>query len=406
MTSSRNYICSERAHFMCPNMHFGIMAQIGKTYNAKQVSHSVNTLQSAHPFLQSLVTEEDGTGRFYYQRQNCLKISVEEKAECDLWQHDYEQISSRGWDVRKEGLLKILVYPKERGFCILFIAHHLLCDGRGLLQLAEEFAQHYVHAIKPQYVEEQLIRSLQDFPENSDLPLLSKLIIGHANKSWKKEQHCVRYENYAAFEQYYIRKNHIEREIITVENDKLEKLHNLCRQQGISINDFLIADMMIKDGVNKVVIAADIRNQITCYRPGALGNYSTAFSIVVHKKDDDQMLLAKRIARKVADIMKHPRKAMLVLACYLYMEPELIDAVAIATLGDFESRAGKFVGTNMFGYGSQNGYSITNLGRIQSDAIEEAAFIPPASPANRKTLGVLTVNGSMKICTVVRSSLE
>lgn len=39
-----------------------------------------------------------------------------------------------------------------------------------------------------------------------------------------------------------------------------------------------------------------------------------------------------------------------------------------------------------------------NLGKIQSDVITEAAFIPPASPACRKTWGVLTVNGRMKLC--------
>lgn len=52
----------------------------------------------------------------------------------------------------------------------------------------------------------------------------------------------------------------------------------------------------------------------------------------------------------------------------------------------------------MFGYGSQNGYSITNLGKIKSNIIEEAIFIPPASPANKTTWGVLTVNSRMKVC--------
>ena len=52
----------------------------------------------------------------------------------------------------------------------------------------------------------------------------------------------------------------------------------------------------------------------------------------------------------------------------------------------------------MFGYGSQNGYSITNLGKIESNIIAEGVFIPPASPANKKTWGVLTVNSHMKIC--------
>ena len=104
--------------------------------------------------------------------------------------------------------------------------------------------------------------------------------------------------------------------------------------------------------------------------------------------------------------MSAPQKEMLVLACYIHMQPELIDAVAISTLGEFGSKAGAFVGRNMFGYGSQNGYSITNLGKIKSNIIEEAIFIPPASPANKTTWGVLTVNSRMKVCVsnlIVRS---
>ena len=157
--------------------------------------------------------------------------------------------------------------------------------------------------------------------------------------------------------------------------------------------------MMLEENTNKVLIAADIRNQTKCYKQGAMGNYSTAFSVIVKKSREDVITLAKRVSSQVINICQHPQKEMLVLACYIHMLPELIDAVAISALGDFASKAGTFVGKNMFGYGSQNGYSITNLGKIQSNIIAEAVFIPPASPANKKTWGVLTVNNHMTICT-------
>lgn len=172
MKSVKNYIYTERAHLMCPNMHFGIMTKIKSNYEEEQVRKSINVLQKAHPFLQSLITKETGTGRFYYQVQDYLKIPIIIKTEIDLWQQDYEEISIHGWNVRKECLLKILIYPKGKEFQILFIAHHLLCDGRSLLQLADEFAKHYVKGITPQFVEERLIQSLCDLPKDSDLPLM------------------------------------------------------------------------------------------------------------------------------------------------------------------------------------------------------------------------------------------
>lgn len=366
MKAVKNYVYTERAHLMCPNMHFGIMAQIKKEYEIEQVRQSADVLQKAHPFLQSLLADEADTGRLYYQMQDNLSIPVTEKADVNLWQQDYDEIS-----------------------------------GRGLLQLAEEFAEHYVKGIIPQFAEERLIQSLQDMPEGSDLPVVSKLIINSANKKWKKEQHRVTYEKYTEFEKAYIRKNKVKREIKTVCAEETEKIQALCRQQGISVNDCLIAQMMLEEHTDKVVIAADIRSRLKCYRQGAMGNYATAFSVAVKKKEENIISLAKKAAAQVLNIRRHPRKEMLVLACYIHMQPELTDAVAISTLGDFESKAGAFVGNHMFGFGAQKGYSITNLGKIQSDVIAYAAFIPPASPANKKTLGVLTVNGNMKICSAV-----
>ncbi len=399
MKSDRNYVYTERAHFMCPDMHFGIMAKIERNYDEEQLRQSIDALQEAHPFLQSLIAEETDTGRFYYQMQDELNIPVMVKQEAALWKRDYEEISVQGWNVRKECLLKTVVYPKESEFQILFIAHHLLCDGRGLLQLAEEFAEHYANGVIPQFVREHLIQGLDDLPPDSDLPFISKLIIDDANRRWKKEGRQVKYEEeYGVFERAYLQKNKVNREIITICNPELEKIQTLCRQQGFTVNDWLIAKMMLEENTNKVVIAADIRNQTKCYRQGAMGNYSTAFSVFVKKNGENMITLAKRAASKVVSICQHPQKEMLVLACYIHMLPELIDAVAISALGDFESKAGKFVGKNMFGYGSQNGYSITNLGKIQSNIIAEAVFIPPASPANKKTWGVLTVNNHMKIC--------
>lgn len=398
MESVKNYVYTERAHFMCPNMHFGIMAWVKSRYDEEQVRQSIIVLQKAHPFLQSLIAEETDTGRLYYRVQEDLEIPVMEKAEIDLWQQDYEELSACGWNVKRECLLKILAYPGEKDFQILFIAHHLLCDGRGLLQLAEEFAEHYANGIMPQFVQERLIQSLHDLPVKSDLPLISKWIIGDANKRWKKEGRTVTYEKYREFEKAFIQKNKLKWEVFTLCDKELAEMQALRRQHSVTVNDYLIAKMMLEENTNKVIIAADIRNQTKCYRQGAMGNYATAFSIVVKKKENDVISLAKRIAYKVQDICQHPQKKMLVLACYMYMEPELIDAVAISSLGDFESKSGAFVGKNMFGYGMRNGYSITNLGKIQSNVISEAVFIPPASPANQKTWGVLTMNRHMKIC--------
>ena len=387
------YLLTERAHLMCPNMCFGILFSLGGAYERGRVVSALHKLSAAHPFLHAVIADADG--RPYYMDKAGLETPFEEGVSA---KKDYLEILKSGWDTRAECLLKVRAYPKKDGFDVLFAAHHLLCDGRGLLGLAVEFADCYALDQAPARADERLILALSDLPRGSELPLISRLVIGSANRRWKKENHRVSYGEYLAFERRYAQAHAPKMEIETVSDDAQAKNLAFCRQNGVTLNDLLIADMMRAENARKVVIGADIRKEFSAYNPGSLGNYSTAFSVVSGEKSSDLAALAKDVSLCVRQTLKSPKKLMLVLACYLHMTPELIDAAAISALGGYESKAGRFVGGSMFGFQAGNGLSVTNLGKIESDTILSAAFIPPASPANRKTLGVLTVNGTMKLC--------
>ena len=398
--ADRKYLYTERAHYMCPNMHFGIMAEIGTEFDADGIFRSIDVLRSAHPLMRSLIAEEQGSSGIYYEEHPELEIPVTLREADEDWQTDYDSVSSAGWNVQKEALLKVFAYPSGSGTRVLFITHHLLCDGRGLLQLVKEFADHYSNGAIPCSVDEKLMESLDDLPGGSDLRFISRMLIKDSNAKWRKEGHKVSYDEYLRFERDHDSKQVIKREIKNVDGEELDALLGLCRENGVSLNDYLIARMMTDEDTDKVVIASDIRNKIRNYKNGALGNYATAFGVVVKKRSPEIMELARSVDHEVRSIMSKPDREMLVLSCYFNMDPELLDAVAISTLGSFDSKAGRFVGSRMFGFEKRDGHCITNLGRAESSVIREGVFIPPASPANRKAWGVLTINDKMRICSI------
>ena len=199
-------------------------------------------------------------------------------------------------------------------------------------------------------------------------------------------------------------------------NDELCEEHNLsviqisetssiaekCKVEGVTVNDYLLAKLFTEGGTKRIVIAKDIRKSLKCYNPGAMGNYSTAFSVELGSFGDDIFTVAKQVHEKVRMITNKPSSLYLVLQCYAALDPGLLDAAMMASRGRFESKAAEFIGKNFFHLDKAEGYSITNLGKAESDTIEDAYFIPPASPAIKKTLGVLTLNGKMRICTSER----
>ncbi|MBO7451163.1 MAG: hypothetical protein J6U54_12440 [Clostridiales bacterium] len=395
MDSEKKYVFTERAHYMCPNMHFGIIASIKRVFYKDKIVEGLKALQEAHPFLKSVIMEEIGNGKIYYQESEIeIPFTVSENS----WQFDYDRIALEGWNVKKDCLLKVYAYPRAGMFDILFVSHHLLCDGRGLLQLVDEFTDYYEKGKKPDRVEEKLISGLSDLPPKSDLSFTSKSVIKSANKKWRKEGKIVSYDDYLLFEKSYNKAHTFNRKTVEVQGGELDKIVKTCKDSGVSVNDYLIAKMMIEEKTNKVIIAEDIRNKIKNYNKGAMGNYATAFSVVVKKKSNDIVAVSKQVSAVIKKIISNPQQEMLVLACYINMNPDLLDAVPISTLGNFSSNAGLFVGSKMFGYEKREGHCITNLGKIENSIITKATFIPPASPANKKAWGVLTVNDNMSIC--------
>lgn len=399
----KQYVMSERAHFMCPNMHYGILMEIKKEYDKENVKATLNRMAEAHPFLKSLIAYEDGTENLYYKITDSTQIDLAVKDdESQLWA-DYKNISKQDWNVFENGMLKVYIYPMEQEMKILFITHHLLVDGRGLLEIAQEFADDYVGGKVPEYVEEKLIKNIEDLPQKSSLAGISKMLVKRANNQWKKENKLVSYEEYQNFVKDFSKKNPVEYETYDVDDATMAEMVTMCKENGFSMNDILMAHMYLKTGTKKIIIAADIRDKVAGYKKGSLGNFSTAMGIVCKSKTTDVVKMAKEVRKTVQKHLNNNRTLMLVLACYFEMSPTLLDAAAISALGGFESSAAKFVGGGMFGFAEAKSYSITNLGKFENENIKSIMFIPPASPATKLTLGVVTLNGKMMACSSKKS---
>ncbi len=433
MKNNMEYLFTERAHLVCPNMCFAIAASLGKAFDKDRIEESITKLAEAHPFLRSRLGYEKETNSYFYDVKEQSQVEVIFAGElCDEGGDNpgstsvcddistpaiieqFEKLTARDWNLFSESLLKLAVWDAGDRTLLLFVFHHLLADGRGALGLVQEFADLYVDDIEPKTAPEHLITK-NDLPENSKLSLISRTLVNYANRQWKKEKHQLSYEEYHSFADKFLQEDFVEHLLEVVSSDKLTELHDQCKAHNISINDYLLAKMFTEEKTDSIVMACDLRNQLACYNQGTLGNYATAFS-VKHKRGGDSeskkftsfssptelFPLAQKVHTQIRKKLASSKDLYLVLQCYASLEPGLLDAAMISSRGAFDSKAARFIGTLFFNYDKAKGYSITNLGKIESKNIESAYFIPPASPAIKKTLGVLTVNGTMRICTSQR----
>ena len=402
------YLFTERAHLMCPNMNFGLAASIKTAFNTQKIKESVSLMSDSHPFLKALIGYEPQHNKYFYditdKSQITLAIKNETITDIESTEimKEYEKLTGFDWDILKEGMLKMTAWKMRENTCILFVFHHLLTDGRGALGLVREFADLYSNGTKPEFIPERLITE-NDLPENSKLPFISRMLVDRANKNWAKENNkALTYNEYHNYAEKYLKNDHIRHSLKKLNKHDVEKMVSESHKHSVTVNDLLVAEMMTEENTNKVIIASDLRKKLSVYLQGALGNYSTAFSVVVKKNKKDLFALADEVHKNVQKIMNKPASLYLVLRCYARLAPEILDASFMAATDGYESKSARFIGTMFFRFDMPKGYSITNLGKIESENIATAFFIPPASPAIRKTQGILTVNGEMIICTSER----
>ena len=403
-SDSMERIFTERAHLMCPKMNFGIAIHINRDLEKDRVMDSFNTLAEDHPFLRAVLGYDQKENGYYYDISDSSAIAVMISDETLTGIDDpklirtYEQLTGYDWDIREEGMLKAVAWSCGDSTVFLLVFHHLLADGRGALNLALELSDLYAEGKRHGAVNEQLI-TLSDLPKGSELTSVSKVLVKKANKDWEKEANePLSYPQYHEFADRFVKNDKTEVEMIRTPASGVSEMRSGCREHSVTINDLLMAKMYREDKTDKIIIAKDLREELPCFNENALGNYSTAFSVVIKKQSDDIWKLAEEVHKKVQKTLSNPRDVYLILQCYANLKPELLDAAFLAAKGAYPSKSAAFIGKTFLGFETPSGYSITNLGKIENRNLRSACFIPPASPAIRKTIGVITVNGEMVSC--------
>ena len=394
---------------MCANMYFGIAVILPALYDKNKISESFEILSKAHPFLNALLGYNGSDNAYFYDVKESSQVQLT-FGDVDIATIDsgeitkqYQAVTGYDWDLTKEGMMKVTVWKSGDDTCFLLVFHHLLADGRGALDLCQELADLYVKGVAPAFVQEKLILSVSDFPEESKMPFISRFLINQANKKWAKEgNNPLSYAEYHEYADRFIKEDKVSYELTLTDSEKTAELIKACKDHSVTVNDLLMARMYIQEKTDKIIIASDLRDKLECYNKGALGNYSSAFSIVIKSNSSDEFALAGEVHKKVRKAFDTPSDLYLVLQCYANLDPALLDAAFMASRGAYDSEPAEFIGKKFFAMDSAKGYSITNLGKIDNQNIKSAYFIPPASPAIKKTQGVLTVNGQMAICSSSR----
>lgn len=397
-------LMTERMHLMCPNMAFGLAFELSRPFEEGRVSRTLDILAAAHPLLRSKVSacgshDPRHEPDYVYDvgDANLVRLEVGTTPMEDL-----ERTTASAWDVLEEGLLRVFVYPPDpsddaaSGFRVLFVAHHLLADGRAIANLMLQFADAYATGDRPLPVEDVTIASADDLPDQARLTGMPALVARRLDRAWERETTSYGYADYLSALPTFLSTHPVTHAHVTIEPDAVRTLRERCHAADVSLESALMAATSIAFQANECDMGVDVSGDIGGYAAGSLGNHASSMRVDCSGGAGNLEARTASIERKVSSQLADASRRLQLPSFLLALEPGLVDAIPAAGLGFLPSEAARRA-ARMLGYGTTDGFGLTDLGAYDSALVSTAELIPPAPPMNARTVGVITMNGQMSM---------
>ena len=411
MMQKKLHILSERTHFRNPSINVLMKITVLDELDKQKFEASLKALQEIHPLLYSTVVL-DSDGEAYYQEETIESIytTIYSEAEEDYWLRIAEQEAHYCFDLTQDSLARFFLFPRNKEFDILIVAHHLLGDGLSIANLLRDIIMTYAGTDIP-IRDQELIKGTEDFPKDTKMGLVTNLLIRNWNKSWLKDSRVYSQSEYNDLANTYNQNNHTKLIIKIFSPEDLSNLKSKCSQHTVTINDALVTAMILaqqrflpkKSGKTQTfAIPISIRNRLPFNAEQSLGNFASAITIKYEEKANqsfwENVQMVHEIIRKK---ISSEKKVWLLLNLYSSMNGNLIDSLYFASYG-IENRATAHRVASMLGLKSEKkNTGISNLGKLKIKnrynriLIKDLYFFPPVVPNSEITLGIATLGTTM-----------
>lgn len=412
----KHYLNLERPHLMNPTMNVTIKADFKGQFYEERFRSAVKTLTKTYGILGATV-QMDEKGRAYFLARSAKPIPVEVLDGGASFERLIYSENQKPFHLATDSMLRIFVIPAPYAFSIIFISHHLLGDGKSNLLLMESLAKIYMGVEIP-YVGIQLLKGSEQFPKESEPAFLVKMYLESLNRLWRKQATQFTFRDYEKMFQEYHKERESALYTITLNAVELRKLSYRCKQEGITINSAVVAAFLYakkelserqKNHKEKVGIAIDLRDELNFDASRLIGNYATAITIEQgHLKEKEFNKFMLKIHNKLKMRIKNPKSRWLCLRAFDWLEGTLMDSAYFCAYGNFENKASKRYLKMMSYDGKPEELGVTNLGKTfmrmpEGLELESILFVPPASPGNDITVGIVTYQGVMRLAVMYQA---
>jgi len=415
----------ERLFFMSPVCTVMMAARITDTIDEALFRQALEAAARKHPLLRAkVVFDEQHEAWFSSENVPPVPMRILERTSDQQWLAELKEDARVPFAIDKGPLIRCVLIRSPEVSDLLVLCNHSICDGMALAVLVRDILTLYadplqdVHVLAPPDVLD-IVK-----PGLSVKGLITRLFIGIANRSWRKNPHYFGPDEYAALYRGYWEARRLGLVLLEFNSEESARLLSACREHRVTVGSAVSAACLaayadITGGFTKsqqaIMVPYDLRRRIDpplgdvfCFCDGGV-RFPFAYSL---KKPfwDNARDLHKEIHSRIdvldpscLDIPEFEPSLTDALSAFSLFTDKVPEAYArTETLQQFIRDTGNAASAMNRNFEKNiPGFIPSNLGRIDVPAspgglsLDRLVFLPSASEFNPLILGGAGAGGRM-----------
>ncbi len=241
MEKERVELLLERTFLFDPNVYMTIVVTIEGDVSEEEIREAVKKTYMQNQTTMSKIVLDD-EGRIYQEKmsESGCKVFVDDRDWLEIM-HENERKPFR---INEGELVRTFIIPRGKEKDIYLMAHHVACDGGGLLILAEDILAN-LQGKEVEYKPTKVMTK-KGVIRKGNLSFVEKLALKGLNKKWAKEKRSFGWDVYYKVHEEFWKDRETEIIFNEIEGSELDSLKEECKKYGVTINSYLVVKLMQK----------------------------------------------------------------------------------------------------------------------------------------------------------------
>lgn len=239
MAKEKIELLLERTFLFDPNVYMSVVITIEGDISEEELCEAVKKAYTQNQTTMSRIVLDD-QGKIYQEEmsESGCKVFVDKRD----WQEIRKENERKTFKINEGELLRTFIIPKGKQKDIFLMAHHVMCDGKGLLILAEDIfnnLQGKEVAYKPTKV-----MTKESVINRGNLKFIEKFGLKKVSQKWGKEKASFGWDVYYKVHEEFWKNRQTEMSFKQIEGSELVRLKEECKRLGVTVNSYIVAKLM------------------------------------------------------------------------------------------------------------------------------------------------------------------